>query len=617
MDNIQSPQFHEELENAFPTLPLKYNVDWRELTSLGAGGNIEILAEPPDDLALAHLLRFCHKREVPIFVLGGGTDTVGGDQPFNGLIIRLCQNDFIRIQPGRRHVTVGAGVRLSDLVSTCARRGFGGVSALVGIPGTVGGALRMNAGACGVCIGQYVSELCGYDTEGNPWAVSGHEIEWGYRCSTIPWGIVITAAIFKLPEVEKTEEMEHIQHQLEDRRAREPRGRSAGCVFKNVSPEEPAGRLIDNCGMKGWSCGDAYFSEKHANYIINRDHAMERNIVDLMSEVRRKIAERDGFYLNPEVCFVNYASVNKIKEAAIPPTVVVLKGGCSNERTISLKSGEAVASALVRAGYPVKEVDILECSLSDEIRAADIVFPVLHGGFGENGELQKLLEAANLKFVGCGSVASAAVMDKISSKKIMQTAGITTPDWGVITRDNRTLPANLTFPVIVKPPREGSTVGIFKAETPAEWDDAVEHALEYDDELLVEKYISGVEVTVGIVNSQTLPMIEIKSPSGFYDYDAKYVYNNGKTEYLCPPVSVTEQSQAVAAEQAMKFFNAAGCRDLLRVDFIIDASGQPFMLEGNNIPGFTATSLVPKAAKQSGISFERLCVNLVRAAWKR
>jgi UDP-N-acetylenolpyruvoylglucosamine reductase len=617
MYDITSFEFHEEFEQSFPTLPVKYNVSWREVTSLGAGGDISVLAEPPDDIALAHLLRFCYRREIPVLILGGGTDMVGADSLINCVVIRLCQNDFIRIRPGRRHITAGAGVRLSDLVSISARRGFGGIAPLIGIPGTVGGALRMNAGAFGVSLGNFVSELCGYDLEGNPWAVSGHEIEWGYRCSTIPYNVVVTAAIFKLDFSDKHEEQEKIRQAQQVRRDREPRGRSAGCAFKNVCPSETAGRLLDECGLKNVEFGDAYVSDKHANYVMNRSHASEKDIIDLMSFMRRKVADAKGFYLLPEVCFADFNSVQRVKDASMPPHVVVLKGGNSSEREVSLESGAAVAKALANAGYLVEEIDIDKCCLDEQILKSDVVFPVLHGGFGENGDLQKLLEEAGLRFVGCGSNASALVMDKIRSKEVMERAGVPTAAWKVITSANRDFPAELNFPVVIKPPREGSTVGIFIAKDEQEWKDALDKAFEFDSELLIEEFVKGSEITVGIINGKTLPVIEIKAPGGFYDYDAKYLHQNGETKYLCPPESISEDVQREASELALKFFEAAECRDLLRVDFIVSEGNKLFALEGNSIPGFTSSSLVPKAAAQAGMSFEKLCASLVQAAWKR
>ncbi|QSH41034.1 D-alanine--D-alanine ligase [Lentisphaerota bacterium ZTH] len=614
MTDITSPTFHQEFENAFPLLPLKYNVGWREITSLGAGGEVPVLAEPTDDISLAELLKFCHARDIKVYILGGGSDTVGADKPYTGIVVRLCQNDFIRVRPGRKHVTAGAGVRLSDLVSISARRGFGGIAPLAAIPGTVGGAVRMNAGAHGVSIGDYIAELCGYDMTGTPWSASGSELEWRYRQSSVPKDVIITAAILRLPECDTAEELRKISEELKHRRAKEPRGRSAGCAFKNVSADEPAGRLIDYCGLKSCISGEAYVSEKHANYIINSKHASEDDIINLMSQIRRCVAEETGLYLRPEVCFVDSEGRDRVCSATPAPRVAVLKGGSSSEKEVSLQSGAAVADALRDCGYDVDEVWVTDCEVTERIKKADVVFPALHGGWGENGELQQLLEDDKLCFVGCGSAASRKVFDKLLSKKIMDDTNIPTPRWCVVNRDRREISVELNFPVIVKPPREGSTVGIYKALDEKCLDACLDKAFKYDDELLIEEYIKGPEITVGIIDGRALPVIEIVTPNGFYDYDAKYLHNNGATNYLCPPEHVDEAIQKKASELALKFYEVTGSRDLLRVDFIIGSDGVPYMLEGNNIPGFTSDSLVPKACRKAGISFERLCAELVRAA---
>ena len=616
MSALNLPQLIEELEQTFPDLPLKYNVSWSEMTWLGVGGEIAIVAEPTDDIALSDLLKFCHLKEVAVFVIGGGSNIVGMDDFFEGVVIKLAQNDFIRVKAGTHHLTVGAGVRLSDLVESAARRGFGGIAPLGPIPGTVGGALRMNAGAHGVVIGDYVVDLCGYDMNGDAIAINGKGINWGYRSTDIPEDIVITGVILKLPLACKNIELEKITKEKKERRVSDPKGRSAGCVFKNVSPTDQAGRLIDEAGLKEWSCGSAKVSKKHANFIINRKHASEKNIVDLMIKMRSSVAERTSFYLRPEVVFANAADLKRIESEPAAPKVAVLKGGDGNEREVSLNSGAAISTALRNAGYRVDEIDIKTCELPESLKDADVVFPALHGSWGENGDIQKLMEDAGIKFVGCGSEVSRLVLNKIPSKNLMDKENILTPKWCVITENESALPDYMTFPVVIKAPCEGSTVGIFIVNDLEEYEKALPEAFKYDSNLLVEKFIKGKEVTVAIVNDEAMSMIEIVTPSGFYDYDAKYLHNNGETKYLCPPESVSAEIQKQAVELAMKFYNAANCRDLLRVDFMISEDETLYMIEANNIPGFTTESLVPKAYKQSKGSMEMLCVNLVQAALK-
>lgn len=609
--------FIEELENTFPELPLKHNVGWEEMTWLGAGGEIAVVAEPTDDITLAELLKFCHRRKIPVMVIGGGSNLVGTDKTFAPLVIKLSQNDFVRIKAGTRHLTVGAGVRLSDLVTNAARHGFGGIVPLAAIPGTVGGAVIMNAGAHGVTLGEYVVDICGYDLKGEAVAMTGREIAWGYRSTSIPRDIIVTGIILKLLAVDKDGETEKISEEKKQRRASDPSGRSAGCVFKNVSPSDPAGKLIDEAGLKEYSCGSAQVSSRHANFIINRKHASEENIVELMSRMRKAVAERTGFFLCPEVVFADPADLRRIEAGSPSPQVAVLKGGASSEREVSLRSGAAISKALRNAGYKVEEIDLTSCELSERILNADVVFPALHGGWGENGDIQKLLENAGMKFVGCGSEVSRLVFDKIPSKKLMESEKIPTPRWCVVTEAEPDLPESMDFPVVVKAPRQGSTVGVFIVNTPEDYEKILPEAFKYDSELLVERFVKGSELTVAIVNDEAMPGIEIVTPTGFYDYDAKYIHNNGETQYLCPPVSLSAETQEYAAELALQFYRAAGCRDLLRVDFMVAEDGTPYMIEGNNIPGFTDSSLVPKAFRKSQGSMEKLCTNLVQAALKR
>ncbi|MFA7185666.1 MAG: UDP-N-acetylmuramate dehydrogenase [Victivallales bacterium] len=609
--------FIEELENTFPELPLKHNVGWEEMTWLGAGGEIAAVAEPTDDISLSELLKFCYSRNMPVMVLGGGSNIVGTDKTFGSLVIKLCQNGFVRVKAGNSHLTVGAGVRLSDLVVNAARRGFGGIVPLAAVPGTVGGAVIMNAGAHGVTVGEYVADICGYDSKGDAVAIAGREVAWGYRSTSIPRDVIITGIILQLPAVDKERELEKISEEKKLRRSSDPSGRSAGCVFKNISPADPAGKLIDEAGFKEYSCGSAQVSSKHANFIINRKHATEENVVELMFEMRKAVAERTGFFLRPEVIFADPGDLARIESGSPAPKIAVLEGGDSSEREVSLKSGAAVSNALRNAGYMVEEIDIKDCGLSDKILSADAVFPALHGGWGENGDIQKLLEDAGVKFVGCGSEASRLVFDKLPSKKLMDAEGIPTPQWCVVTEAEPDLPESMDFPVVLKAPRQGSTVGIFIVNTLDDYEKILPEAFKYDSELLVERFIKGSELTVAVVNDEVMPGIEIVTPTGFYDYDAKYIHNNGETQYLCPPVSLSAETQDYAAELALKFYRAAGCRDLLRVDFMVAEDGAPYMIEGNNIPGFTESSLVPKAFRQSKGSMEKLCTSLAQAALKR
>lgn len=611
------PDYFDELQAAFPQLILRNELSYREITTLGVGGTLPLLAEPRDDRELGKLLEWTHARAVPILVIGGGTNLVGCDAPTPALGIRLAQPPFSQVKAGRTHLTAGAFLRLPKLASAAAELGYGGVAPLAGIPGTLGGALRMNAGANGITIGEFVLQLCGFRIDGTPWTAEKEELQWGYRQTNIPEDVILTAAILTLPPSDKEKEEAAIRRELEARRGREPGGRSAGCTFRNISEFEPAGKLIEQCGFKEYRLGGVEVSAAHANYIVNVDSGTERDYLELLREIRTAVAEKFGFYLRPEVKFIDPAALETVLAAPLPPKVNVLKGGTSREREISLKSGAAVAQALRNAGFDVTETDLQECHVTPEMRAADVVYPVLHGGFGEDGSIQREMEDAGLKFVGSGSGSCLLVMDKIATKQLAGKLGIPTAKWHTVTPESREFPADLKLPVILKVPKEGSTFGIVRVTSLDEWEKALEEEFKQANEILVEEYLNGVEITVPIVGGTVLEPIEIRSPHGFYDYDAKYVYQQGHTEYFCPVQSLAEPVVRRAMELSKKFYLGARCRDILRVDFIVTPDGTPWLLEGNAIPGCTATSLVPKSARQAGISFEAMTASLVYAAMKR
>jgi D-alanine-D-alanine ligase len=287
--------------------------------------------------------------------------------------------------------------------------------------------------------------------------------------------------------------------------------------------------------------------------------------------------------------------------------VGVLKGGPSSEREISLKSGAAVAKGLKAAGYEVVEVDVQGRSL-DLPEPVEAVFIALHGEFGEDGQIQKLLEARHLPYTGSNPAASRASFDKRLSKDIFVKVGIPTATYEVLgPNDSLSIP----FPVVIKPPCQGSTIGIFKVNGPAEWEAAFRNSLRYDGEVLAEAFIPGRELTVGIVGDTAFPVIEILAPDGWYDFTAKY--GKGQSRHLCPApldAALAEKAKRIA----LATFTALGCRGLGRVDFRLTDAGELYVLELNNIPGFTETSLLPEAAQAAGIGFAELCATIMEMA---
>ncbi len=284
--------------------------------------------------------------------------------------------------------------------------------------------------------------------------------------------------------------------------------------------------------------------------------------------------------------------------------VAVLKGGPSAEREVSLASGAAVAGALRARGYDVAELDVTAPALElpDGVEA---VFIALHGVFGEDGAAQALLEQRRIPFTGSGSAASRLAFDKAATKRVFERRGISTARYEVLRRGD---PRTLRLPVVVKPPRQGSSIGLSKVTAEDEWAPALEAALSHDGEALVEAFVPGAELTVGIVGDQVLPVVEIRAPEGHYDYRAKYT--KGLTEYLVPAPLDPELTQ-LCQSLAWRTFEALGCRGLGRVDIRLTPEGHAYVLEMNTIPGFTETSLLPKAARAAGLEFGDLCETIL------
>ncbi len=631
----------EILTNELPALCLLEHVSWRKVSTLGIGAEIPVLAEPSDDLQLIKLLQICHKKDISVKIIGAGSNLVGPDTPFDGVIIRLLHNRFSKIVYGRhQHITVGAGIKLSELLRELAGKGFGGAAPLAAIPGTLGGALRMNAGANGVEIKDFVCEICGLTLDGLPWTADTAELTWKYRSVNIPQNVIITGAICKFPECESENEYLLINDEFNWRTKHFPSGRSTGCVFRNPAQDIPAGKLIDESACKKISSGGAVVSEQHANYLLNANNATERDYINLIIKVKQAVLDKTGISLETEVQFLNSKSQKEINSQPELPKIIVLKGGNSNEREVSIQSGNSVEKALVSAGYSVQSITITEMDEVKELintiksKNRTIIFPVLHGGYGEDGRLQKLFENQNILFVGNNSKSCELAMDKEQSKQIMEKQNLPTPKYAIIanpaeksklpTSDTPVkftelppFPVNLKLPVIVKPPEEGSTVGITLVRHELEWENALKNSFKYSEKALVEEFISGDEITVGIVGDKVLPVVEIQFPGPLFDYDAKYEHHHGETLYLCPPDKVSKIAQKKAQDAALAFAKAIEVRDLTRVDFMVDKENNVYILEANNMPGFTSSSLLPKSAAKAGISFPQLCGTLVQLAYAR
>ena len=289
-------------------------------------------------------------------------------------------------------------------------------------------------------------------------------------------------------------------------------------------------------------------------------------------------------------------------------------GGPSTERDVSLKSGKAVLAALKRQAVDAHGIDT-DDNVLQVLRDGGFkrVFIALHGRWGEDGVIQGALEVMGLPYTGSGVLGSALGMDKLRCKRMWSGAGIPTPEDELLTPgiDLDAVVQRLGFPLIVKPVREGSSFGIGKVETREALQSAWDKAAKYDDCVMAERCIEGLELTAGILGDQALPLIKVKTPRDFYDYEAKYVADT--TSYICP-CGLDVDSESRIQRLAVRAFEIVGCAGWGRVDFMLDRKGKPNVLEVNTVPGMTDHSLVPKAAAQAGIGFDELVLRILETS---
>jgi D-alanine-D-alanine ligase len=294
-------------------------------------------------------------------------------------------------------------------------------------------------------------------------------------------------------------------------------------------------------------------------------------------------------------------------------TITVMLGGPSSERDVSLWSGAAVAKALRSLGHEVFEVDPKESDWKLPT-GTQAVFLALHGAYGEDGTVQTRLEELRVPYTGCGPESSRVAFDKVLTKQRCLEAGVPTPKFTVIESSGASWPRGWQPPVVVKPVRQGSSVGVQFVERVADWADALTESMRYDERVLVEEKIVGRETTVGILDGKPLPIVEVRPKQGVYDYLTKYTA--GASEYLCPApfdADVTESIQSAA----LGAFKAVGGRDYARVDVMVRNASEPLVLEVNTLPGMTETSLLPKAAAAAGLSYAELCQRMIDLALRR
>lgn len=326
-------------------------------------------------------------------------------------------------------------------------------------------------------------------------------------------------------------------------------------------------------------------------------------------------------------------SISKLK-------IGVLMGGLSSEREISLRSGRAIANSLERLGFRVERIDlrpeahrlgpqerellknqrlkpVVPHLLSEFLRKKrfDCLFLALHGGIGENGAIQGFLEVMGIPYTGSGIMASSLAMDKLTSKRLFKSAGLNVADFMIIDDryDEKEIVNRLGLPLVVKPTEEGSSVGVSIVEAASELSGAIAEAKRYG-QCIVEKYIKGKEIHVGVLGDRAIGAVEVRPKERFYSYKAKYT--PGMTEYIIPP-EIPEAMLQRALQAGLLAHRALGCRGATRVDLIITDRGEPFVLEVNTIPGMTETSLLPKIAASVGISFDDLVKEILFDALKK
>lgn len=306
------------------------------------------------------------------------------------------------------------------------------------------------------------------------------------------------------------------------------------------------------------------------------------------------------------------------------PKIGVLLGGRSAEREVSLRTGDAIYKALIDKGYTAVKIDVgLDVVERIKEEGVELAFLALHGKYGEDGTIQGMLEMLDIPYTGPGVLASALAIDKIATKKMLIFEGLSTPRF--MLQDKKEAMVNLKasadkiynemgLPLVIKAPTQGSTIGVSFVHKKEEIVPALELAFQYDPVALVEQFVKGVEVTASVLGNNDpvcLPLIEITSVTGVYDYEAKYTV--GMSDHIIPP-RIPEEQQEIVKDLAVRTYKALGCCGLSRVDFIIDPQGQPYILEVNTIPGMTATSLFPDAARAAGIEFPDLIDKLVHLA---
>ncbi len=582
---------------------LLFNENLAKYTSWRVGGPADKLYIPHDRTDLVSFIKALPTDE-PLFWMGLGSNLLVRDGGIRGTVINTKNRLKTMHLAEDSSIYVEVGVPCALVARFCSELGLTGAEFLAGIPGTMGGALKMNAGAFGGETWPIVKQVEMLNRQGQITVRTAEDFTLAYRSVKGHDDEWFLSANLQLSAGDSIASQQKIKALLEQRAKSQPTNQpSCGSVFINP-PGDFAARLIEQSGLKGYAIGGACVSEKHANFIVNTGKATAAELEQLIYYVRSKVEEIHGVVLQTEVRMVGEPAFNNDPKQF--GRVAVLMGGTAAEREVSLRSGAAVFKALQNRGVDVVAVDVTGSPIEAmQNLQVDRVFNIIHGRGGEDGVLQAMLSIMGIPYTGSGVLASALAMDKLRTKLCWQGAGLVTPKWVLLKNENDidSCIAELGFPVIVKPAEEGSSIGMSKANNREELVQALAVAAEFACDVYAERWVTGKEYTVGLLDGQALPVIRLQTPNAFYDYQAKY--HATTTQYHCPcglgEVEEQElQALAVAAGQII------GIKGWARVDVFIDDNGQYQLIEINTVPGMTDHSLVPMAAKQAGLDFDEL-----------
>ena len=596
---------------------LSHNQSLASYTSWRVGGCAERFYQPENKADLIAFICSLPENET-IFLMGLGSNLLVRDGGIAGTVINTKNRLKVMQRIDNETVYIEAGVPCALVAKFCAEQGLVGAEFLAGIPGTMGGALKMNAGAFGGETWDIVTQVEVLTRRGESVTRKRDEFKVSYRhvqCNENEW-FLATHLHLQIGDTQVSQQ--RIKALLAKRAHTQPTNQpSCGSVFKNPQGDFAA-RLIEATGLKGYRIGGAQVSEKHANFIINTGNASAADIELLMGYVQKQVMLKQGVNLQTEVCMVGeQLKTTHIMRPEDFGCVGVLMGGNSAERAISLKSGVAVYEALIALGVNVQAIDVCDDILeSIKTYPIDRVFNIMHGRGGEDGILQGVLNVLGLPYTGSGVLASALAMDKLRTKLCWRGANLPTPNWHVLENeiDLDACADALGFPMIVKPALEGSSVGISKVTSRDELTKAYQVAMACGCEVYAEAWVHGKEYTVGILQGVALPVIHVTTPSGFYDYEAKYLSNT--TQYHCP-CGLSEDEESTLQTLALKSSHVLNVEGWARVDVFIDNQGHAQLIEINTVPGMTDHSLVPMAAKQAGIDFPTLVWKILETSCRK